>query len=187
MILLQLFWSFFQIGLFSFGGGFASLPLIQNQVVSIHNWMTVNEFIDLITISQMTPGPIAINSATFIGIRIAGIPGALISTFGCILPSCIVVSILAFLYFKYQDLEVMKGILGALRPTIVSLIATSGVSIFVMAIWGENGFSLSPNDINIIALILFIGSLFILRKWKVNPIYVMMGSGVVGGILYLLL
>ena len=87
MIYLQLFLSFLQIGLFSFGGGYAAMPLVQGQVVTAHGWLSMSEFTDLITISQMTPGPIAVNSATFVGIKIAGIPGALIATLGCILPS----------------------------------------------------------------------------------------------------
>ena len=96
MLYLQLFWSFFQIGLFSIGGGYAAMPLIQNQVVDLHHWLTLSEFTDLITISQMTPGPIAINSATFVGIRIGGVGGALVSTLGCILPSLIIVMTLAY-------------------------------------------------------------------------------------------
>ena len=84
MVYIKLFLSFFQVGLFSFGGGFAALPLIQDQVVDVNKWLTLAEFTDLITISQMTPGPIAINAATFVGIRIAGVLGAIISTLGCI-------------------------------------------------------------------------------------------------------
>ena len=80
MIYWQLFWSFFQIGLFSFGGGYAALPLIQQQVTVYHTWLSLGEFTDLVTISQMTPGPIAINAATFVGIRISGLPGALVAT-----------------------------------------------------------------------------------------------------------
>ena len=87
MMYIQLFLSFLNIGLFSFGGGYAAMPLIQAQVVDVHHWLTMTEFTDLITISQMTPGPIAINSATFVGTRIAGIPGAVAATIGCILPS----------------------------------------------------------------------------------------------------
>lgn len=85
MIYLQLFFSFLQIGMFSFGGGYAAMPLIQGQVVTLHGWLTISEFTDLITISQMTPGPIAVNSATFVGMKIAGIPGAIVATAGCIL------------------------------------------------------------------------------------------------------
>lgn len=86
MIYLELFLSFLQIGLFSFGGGYAAMPLIQGQVVNGHHWLSMTEFTDLITISQMTPGPIAVNSATFVGIRIAGIPGALVATLGAFYP-----------------------------------------------------------------------------------------------------
>ena len=100
MIYVQLFLSFLQIGMFSFGGGYAAMPLIQGQVVTGHGWLTMSEFTDLITISQMTPGPIAVNSATFVGLKIAGIPGAIVATAGCILPSCIIVTILAKLKAK---------------------------------------------------------------------------------------
>ena len=82
MIYLELFWSFFQIGLFSIGGGYAAMPLIQNQVVDIHPWLTMTQFADIMTIAEMTPGPIAINSATFVGIQVAGLPGAIIATVG---------------------------------------------------------------------------------------------------------
>ena len=84
MIYLELFWSFFQVGLFSIGGGYAAMPLIQNQVVDIHPWLTMTGFADIITIAEMTPGPIAVNAATFVGIQVAGLPGALIATIGCI-------------------------------------------------------------------------------------------------------
>ena len=94
-ILLQLFLSFVQIGLFSIGGGYAAMPLIQSEVVANHAWLTMSEFTDLITIAEMTPGPITINSSTFVGIRTAGLPGAIIATAGCILPSCLIVLMLA--------------------------------------------------------------------------------------------
>ncbi len=186
MILLKLLWSFFQIGLFSFGGGMAAIPLIQNQVVNIHNWLTLSEFTDLITIAEMTPGPIAINSATFVGIRIAGIPGAITATIGCIFPSCIIVSLLAWIYFRYKDLTVIQGVLSGLRPTIVALIASAGLSIFNLAFFGEHGFSLNPQAINYASLIIFAVALFILRKLKPNPIYVMLGSGIIGGVIYMI-
>ena len=98
MIYLQLLWSFFQIGLFSIGGGYAAMPLIQHQVVDLHPWLTMTEFADIMTIAEMTPGPIAINSATFVGIQVAGIPGAVVATVGCVLPSCVIVTILACIY-----------------------------------------------------------------------------------------
>lgn len=98
MIYLQLFFSFLQVGLFSFGVGYAAMPLIQEQIVTKHGWLNMVEFTDLISISQMTPGPIAINSATFVGNKIAGITGALVATAGCIFPSCIIVMSIAYIY-----------------------------------------------------------------------------------------
>lgn len=186
MTILQLFLSFFHVGLFSIGGGMAAMPLIQEQVVSLRHWLTLTEFTDLITIAEMTPGPITINSATFVGIRIAGLPGALIATLGSILPGCIIVSILAWLYFRYQRLSVVQNILGGLRPAVVSLIASAGISIFILAIWGEQGFRSGLDAVNWIAVGLFAAAFFVLRKWKPSPIWVMLGAGAVGGALYLL-
>lgn len=186
MIYLKLFWSFFQIGLFSIGGGYAAMPLIQTQIVEINQWLTMTEFTDLITISQMTPGPIAVNSATFVGIQIAGLGGAIISTLGCILPSCLIVSSLAYVYYKYKNLKAIQSILAGLRPAVVALIASAGLSIVVMAFWGEQGITLNYIDINYISVCIFTISIIILRKYKPNPIYVMAGSGVIGMIAYLL-
>lgn len=186
MLILELFWSFFQVGLFSIGGGLAALPLIQNQVVDLHHWLTLSEFTDLITIAEMTPGPIAINSATFVGTKIAGIPGALIATAGCVLPSCVIVSVLAWIYFKYKDLTVMQGIFSGLRPAVVALIASAGLSVLILAIWGEAGFSVKVSSVNPIAVLLFATAIFVLRKWKLNPILVILGSGVIGGAVYLI-
>lgn len=176
MILLALFWSFIQIGLFSIGGGMASLPLIQEQVVDLHGWLTLEEFTDLIAISEMTPGPIAINASTFVGMQIAGIPGAILSTLGCILPSCFIVSFLAFLYRRYQQLTAVQGILAGLRPAVVAFIANAGLTILTLALFGQTiGWPLSLS-----ALLLFGGSLFVLRRFKPNPIAVILGCGAVG-------
>ena len=185
MVFLKLFLSFFQVGLFSFGGGMAALPLIQTQMVEIHGWLTLSQFADLVTIAEMTPGPIAINAATFVGIRVAGLPGALVATFGCVLPSCVIVLILARLYVRYKSLSLMQGALGGLRPAIVALIGSAGMSIFLMAICGEGGFH-GLDSVNWIAVGMFAVAFVLLRKWKVSPILLMLCSGVAGGILYTL-
>lgn len=187
MIYIELFWSFFQVGLFSIGGGLAALPLIQNQVVDMHQWLNITEFTDLITISEMTPGPIAINSSTFVGTRIAGLSGALIATIGCVIPSCIIVMTLAWLYKKYKNLSIIQGVLDGLRPAVVALIASSGLSILILAFWGESGFSIDIGTLNPVSVILFSLSLFILRKWKPSPIAVMFGCGIIGCITYMLM
>jgi len=186
MIYLKLLISFFLVGLFSIGGGYAALPLIQEQVVDTNHWLSMAEFTDLITISQMTPGPIAINSATFVGNRVGGLGGSIVATLGCVLPSFIIVLILAYLYYKYKNITLVQGILGGLRPAVVALIASAGFSILITAFWGNTGFSVKMEDLNVIAVGLFAASLFVLRKWKLNPIWVMTGSGVIGMAIYLL-
>lgn len=184
MIYLELFWSFFQVGLFSIGGGYAAMPLIQAQVVDQHGWLSLSEFIDVITISQMTPGPIGINSATFVGIKIAGIGGALVATLGCVLPSCIIVLTLAHFYFKYQNLTAVRGILNGLRPAVVAMIASAGLSILLNASFFGGVFPSSLADVSWIGICLFLAAFVVLRKWKPNPIWVMLGCGILGMFLF---
>lgn len=177
MIYLQLFLSFLQIGMFSFGGGYAAMPLIQGQVVTLHGWLTISEFTDLITISQMTPGPIAVNSATFVGMKIAGIPGAVVATAGCILPSCIIVTILARLYLKYRNLDLLQGVLKSLRPAVVAMIASAGILILKNAFWGsEESIALTGTEWSMV--LIFAICVLLLRKTKLNPIWVMVLAGV---------
>lgn len=184
MIYLELFWSFIQVGLFSFGGGYAAMPLIHHQVVDIHGWLTMNEFADVITISQMTPGPIGINSATFVGTRIAGLAGAIVATLGCVLPSCIIVLLLAYIYYKYRGLTTVQGILNGLRPAVIAMIASAGSSLVILAFWKEKGISSNIKNIDFISVTIFILAIVILRRWKVNPIVVMTGAGIIGLCLY---
>ena len=143
MIYLQLFWAFFQIGLLSFGGGYAALPLISQQVI---------------------------------GQNVAHLPGALIATLGCILPSCVIVSLLAYLYVKYKNMEVMKTILAYLRPAVVSMIAISGISILISSFFKESIIGISYLRYH--AMIVFVICLILLRKYKMNPILVMVLAGI---------
>lgn len=177
MICFQLFLSFLQIGLFSFGGGYAAMPLIQDQVVTIHGWLSMSEFTDLVTISQMTPGPIAINSATFVGIKIAGLPGAAVATLGCILPSCIIVTLIARLYFKYRNMEIMDGVLNSLRPAVVAMIAAAGIDILVPALW-EEGSEIALANTDWVMAVIFVVCVILLRKFRMNPVWVMLLAGV---------
>jgi chromate transporter len=189
MIYLQIFVSFFQIGLFSFGGGYAALPLIQNQVIDVHNWASLAEFADLLTISQMTPGPIALNMATFVGTKVGGLLGAIIATVGCVAPSCIIVIILAYLYYKYKNLSIIQGTLNGLRPAVVSLIASAGISILSLALFKSEEVTMANmnySDINIASVILVAIGVFVLKKYKSNPIHVILASGVIGFVVYAL-
>lgn len=186
MIYLELFWSYFQIGLFSIGGGYAAMPLIQNQVVDIHSWLTMTQFADIVTIAEMTPGPIAINSATFVGTMVGGLPGAIVATIGCVCPSCVIVMTLAFIYHRFRGLSVIQGILEGLRPAVIAMIASAGIGLFLSAVYGTNALPADLRDINVAALIIFFFAFFILRKWKINPIKVMAGAGIAGAILFAL-
>lgn len=177
LICFQLFLAFLQIGFFSFGGGYAAMPLIQNQVVTGHGWLSMSEFTDLITISQMTPGPIAINSATFVGIKIAGLPGAFVATAGCILPSCVIVTIIARIYLKYQKMDILQGVLESLRPAVVAMIASAGVSILITAFWGSDEI-ITFAGTNWIMIIIFILCFLMLKKGKMNPVLVMVLAGI---------
>lgn len=184
MIYLELFWSFFQIGLFSIGGGYAAMPLIQEQVVDLHSWLTMAQFADIITIAEMTPGPIAINSATFVGIQICGLPGAIVATLGCIFPSCIIVMTLAYVYYRFRGLNIVQGVLAGLRPAVIAMIASAGLSLLIMSVYGQRTLPENLAGIDVIAVVIFVAGFFILRKWKLNPLWVMAGSGVAGVLLY---
>ena len=181
---LKLFWSFFQIGLFSFGGGYAAMPLIQNQVVDLNGWLTMSEFADVITISQMTPGPIGINAATFVGIRIGGIQGAIVATIGCVLPSCVIVLSLAYIYYKYRGLDTVQGVLNGLRPAVIAMIGSAGLALMILAFWNGKTITITGDGIDYVAVSVFTIAFIILRKWKVNPIHIMMGTGLIGLCIY---
>lgn len=179
MIYLELFWSFFQIGLFSVGGGYAAMPLIEQQTVNQHNWLTATGFADIVTIAEMTPGPIALNAATFVGTQVAGFLGALVATFGCVLPSTSIVFLLVCLYYRYRKLTIVQNILAGVRPAVIALIAFAGVSLICMAVYGTRNISGVWRNPNYLACGIIGASLYVLRKWKPKPIYVMVGAGVI--------
>ncbi len=137
MLYWELFWSFVQVGAFCVGGGYASMPLIQEQVIDIHGWLTMQEFIDIFTISQMTPGPIGINAATFVGTRLAGLPGAIAATAGFVFPSVLIVIFLSHLFYKYGDVAAVRGLLNGLRPAVVALICSAGLGFIILALWNQ--------------------------------------------------
>ncbi|CAM3602408.1 chromate transporter [Erysipelothrix urinaevulpis] len=169
--LIELFISFCQIGMFSIGGGYAAMPLIQEQVVQNHGWLSLAQFTDLVTISEMTPGPIALNAASFVGLQVAGFPGAIVATIGNVLPSFIIVSILAYVYYRFSTIKVISGVITGLRPTVVALIATAGLTIVRNALGG------SQLLFNGILLLL---ALFLVRNYKKDPIFVIVLTGMCG-------
>lgn len=187
MLLLKLFFAFIQVGLFSVGGGYAAIPLIQEQIVNIYGLMTMEEFTDLITVAEMTPGPISINSATFVGMRLAGIPGVLLCSVGCIIPSFIICLTLAHFYYKYRTVSGVQVVLGSLRPAVVALIGSAGASILVLGLFRTDLANIVLGDIRLVELGIFAVALFILRKYKASAISIILGSGVVGTVIYALM
>lgn len=184
VLLFKLFFAFIQVGMFSVGGGYAAIPLIQEQIVNIHGLMTLEEFSDLITVAEMTPGPISINSATFVGMRIAGIPGVLLCSIGCIIPSFCICLILAHFYYKYRTVGGVQVVLGAMRPAVVALIGSAGASILMLGLFQAELQDVVLSNIRYVELAIFVVSLYILRKYKASAIAIILGSGVIGTAIY---
>lgn len=172
MIYLKLLFSFLKIGLFSFGGGYAMLPMIEREVVDLNGWITQKEFIDIVAISQSTPGPISINSATYIGYKTAGILGSAMATLGTVLPSFIVMLIICKFFLKFKDNKHVDAALSGLRPVVIGLIAAAAISLI-----GES-------FIDYKSIIIF-GVVFLATfKFKIDPIIMILASGVAGALLY---
>ncbi len=176
-LLLDIVWTFMQIGILSFGGGYASVSLVEKQVVAIKHWMTYSEFADIVTIDELTPGPVAINAATFVGTRMAGIPGAIAATIGTVLPSCLITLLLAYLYKKYRDLTAVNGAVSGLRSMVVALIASTTLGILQNTIY-------AGGPIDPIAVTLFLLAISVLRRYHPNPILLMLGCGLLGLLIY---
>ncbi|WP_440896542.1 chromate transporter [Amphibacillus sp. Q70] len=183
-MIFKLFFVFFQIGLFSIGGGYAIIPLIQEQVVNSYNWLTLQEYTDIITISQMTPGPLVVNTASFVGIRVIGISGAIAATLGSTVSGSLF-SILLYNFFKkHKDINSIANVLKGLRSSSVGLIASAAATIILLSFLGTTTLDFKNVSINITAVIIFMLSLFLLRKYKLNPIIIMVLTGVVGLVFY---
>lgn len=179
-LLLDIVITFAKIDLLSFGGGYVAIPIVEKQIVEVNKWMTYAEFSDVLAIDELTPGPVAINCATFVGTRMAGTLGGIAATFGNVLPSVIIALLLVKIYFKYHGISWLDGILGGLRCMVLGLLASTAISLFINAVLPNMSF-------DIVAFILFLISLFILRKYKIDPIFVILGSGVVSLLISLII
>lgn len=161
------------------------MPLIEAQVVYQQQWISMKEFVDIFTISQMTPGPIGINAATFVGNKIAGLGGAICATLGFVTPSIIIVFVLAKIYFKYGQVSAIQGVLNGIRPAVVSLISLSGIGFFFLAIWDKGRIEdivfdqANPKSIVILVIISLL-----CRFTNMGSIKLLVSSGVLGLIIY---
>ena len=182
MILLELLICFLQIGLFSIGGGYATIPLIQQQVVFLHPYLSMQEFTDIITISQMTPGPLAVNTSTFVGMKIAGLGGAIVASVGCVFFG-IVLSLSLYKFFQTHRSEPILAVLDGLKASSIGLIASAASTVLILAFFGAGGQLLLAN-LNVIAIPIFLILLFISYKYKLNSMWILVISGFIGLIIY---
>mgnify|MGYP000890491521 CR=1 FL=1 len=182
-VILVLFFTFLKIGLFSIGGGYAIIPLIQEQVVEKTGWISEKVFTDIITISQMTPGPLAVNTSTFVGLQIAGVAGAIAATLGCVLCG-VLLSLMLYRFFqRHQKSIYVFEVLGGLKAASLGLIISAAVTILMLALWGIGTPTFDTMPDWFIAT-MFALSLLALRKWKVNHIIIMIGTGLLGFFIY---
>ena len=177
MIYLKLFFSFFKIGLFSFGGGYAMIPMIQKEI-EMNGWLAASEFVDIIAIAEMTPGPIAINSATFVGYKTAGFFGGMVATMGVALPSIILVFIVTSFFFKIQKNPVKIMAFYGVRPVVAGLIAAAAVFVAEASFINK-----TANSIDFKGLAILAASLVALVKFKLHPILVIAGAGITGAVI----
>lgn len=169
MIYFDIFLSFFKIGMFGFGGGYAMLSLIQAEVVVKHKWLTAAEFADVVAISQMTPGPISINSATYIGYTTTQSPlGSAIATLGVCMPSLILMFIGSYFFYKLKDNRYVSTVMRSLRPVIIGLILSAALTLLT-----------KENFVDYRSYLIFIGALTAVG-FKVNPLLVITGAGIAG-------
>lgn len=183
MIFLQLFYTFFKIGLFGFGGGYAMISMIQGEVVTRHEWLSSNEFTDIIAISQMTPGPIGINSATYVGYsavvnagysHAVGILGSTIATVSVVLPSFILMVLISKFFLKYQKHPIITSVFEGLRPGVVGLLAAAALVLM-------NGENFGTYNWQILtSIVLFAGTFIASYRYKVNPILLIVICGIIG-------
>ena len=183
MIFLQLFYTFFKIGLFGFGGGYAMISMIQGEVVTRHEWLSSNEFTDIIAISQMTPGPIGINSATYVGYsavvnagysHAVGILGSTIATVSVVLPSFILMVLISKFFLKYQKHPIIASVFEGLRPGVVGLLAAAALVLMNRENFGPYNWQI------LTSIILFAGTFIASYRYKVNPILLIVICGIIG-------
>lgn len=187
LLFLQLFYTFFKIGLFGFGGGYAMISMIQGEVVTRYQWLTTSEFTDIIALSQMTPGPIGINSATYVGYtaivnagysHAIGVIGSVIATVSVVLPSFILMIFISRFFLKYQKHPAVESVFRGLRPGVVGLLAAAALVLMNGENFGNNSYQV------IISSVLFAGTLIASYRYKINPILLIIIAGVIGYLCY---
>jgi len=171
-LIIDIFLTFLKIGAFTFGGGYAMLPFIQAEIIDIKGWLTTKDFVDIIAIAEMTPGPIAINSSTFVGYKIAGFWGSVAGTIGVIFICTVLSAVVARYFFKFKDNKVLKALFKGIRPATIVLIGSAVFAVGKVAL------------IDIKSIAIGIGIFIALFKFQLNPILGIVLSGILGAVLY---
>ena len=181
MILLELFASFLLIGIMTYGGGYSVLPLVDDLIVQRHGWLSAAEVADIVSISEMSPGPFSLNCSSFVGMKVAGIPGAVLATAGFLLPPLAVVLILAFFYSRYRSLPAVRKVFSVLNACIIAVLLGSVINLLSSSVFGG---SLFGGSVDLLALIIFLASFLGLFKFKLNPVVMLIASALVGAVFY---
>ncbi len=196
LLILQLAWTFLLVGTFTFGGGYAMLSLLQAQVVTAHGWISESTFTDIVAISQMTPGPIGINAATYIGYdvlfqatgsQVLGITGSAVSTLALMLPSFVIMLAIVKFYTHFRGSRLFEGTMGWLRPTVAGLIGAAAVILIVKTTWSgmTPAFTLVEENFPDWKSWVLLGGAFTASYWgKINPILLILAGAILGLILY---
>lgn len=183
-LIVQVFLAFVRIGAIAFGGAYAAIPLVEQEVVVSQDWMTYAEFMDLLALDEITPGPILINSATFVGMKVSGVAGAIAATLGCITVPCIVAFTLLILFRKYKDTPVVKSVVLSLKCMALALIASTMVKLGVAAVI-PNGLGVDVVKSAYVAVVIVVA--FYLMHWKkLSPLPVMLSCGALNVVMHLL-
>lgn len=191
-LLIDLFLTFVKLALFNFGGGFALIPLIAHELEG-NQWLTIAEFSNVIAISQVTPGAVAINTATYVGYRVAGVWGGLVASLAIPVPSFIIVGLLSPVLLKYKDHTLNRMIFYGIRPVVVGLIINASVTVARDPFFKESALSLNRwfnqlpdwfSTFNLVSLMIFLLSLFLVFKTKINPILIMVISGFLSMVIF---
>lgn len=190
MLFLELFYTFLKIGMFSFGGGYGMLSVIQGEVVTRHGWLSAQEFTDIVAVSQMTPGPIGINSATYVGYTAvinSGVPewlavvGSLVTSLAVMLPSVVLMLLVSRFFMKYSKHRSVEDVFKVLRPAVVGLIASAALLLMTE----ENFGSPAKNPLQFwVSVALFVAAFVAMKFFKVSPVLILLLAGIFGGVFY---
>lgn len=184
MLYIELFLNFIMIGALSFGGGYGTLSLIEEIAIEKMEWITHEQLYDVITISEITPGPIALNAASFTGYTAGGFLGSLIATLGCTLPSCVIMGILTYVYTKYRKTGAVSSVIGTVKPAVCSLVFAAFCTVFLPVCFGVKSVTMLENaEINVVTLLIFVCAFVLCRTRKLSPILIIFACGAVGAVL----